>query len=91
MREQFRSFENLLDANENAQSQKDFYFFNLLVSITTRGEMFLGKHGAGLMTLAEFTKVVDEALQSQTLCFKSYSAAFLDESIDFGTEAPAIE
>ena len=47
--------------------------------------MFLGKNGAGLMTLAEFTKVVDEALMSQNLFFKTHSAAFLDDSIDFGT------
>jgi len=59
----------------------------LLLSVTPRGEMFIGKHGAGLMTLAEFTKVVEEALLSEQLCFKTYSAAFLDDSIDFGKGA----
>jgi len=50
--------------------------------------MFIGKHGAGLMTEAEFMKVLEEALMSQKLCFKTYSAAFLDDSIDFGNDAP---
>ena len=49
--------------------------------------MFSGKHGAGLMTEAEFLKVLEEALLSKKLNFKTSSAAFLDESIDFGNDA----
>lgn len=50
--------------------------------------MFIGKHGAGLMTEAEFMTLLEEAFMSNKLCFKTYSAAFLDDSIDFGNDAP---
>ena len=49
--------------------------------------MFIGKNGTGLMTYSEFIKVLEEALQSKKLRFKTHSAAFLDESIDFGNDA----
>ena len=42
----------------------DYQLLNLLVNIVPRGEMFIGKHGTGLMTLAEFTKVVEEGYES---------------------------
>ena len=29
--------------------------------------MFLGKHGTGLVTLAEFTKIIESAYESDTI------------------------
>ena len=39
------------------------------------------------MTLAEFTKIVEEAYESDQLKFHTTSAAFLDDSIDFNRDA----
>lgn len=83
----FRAFDNLIDAEDDSAMHFDYQLLHLLISIAPRGEMFIGKHGTGLMTLAEFTKVVDEGYESDSLKFKAQSAAFLDESIDFNRDA----
>ena len=87
MREHFRDFENLIDAQDNSDQNKEYQLFNLLVSFTPRGEMFIGKHGTGLMTITEFETLLDEAYLSDKLAYQSYSAAHLNESIDFGKDA----
>ena len=87
LNEHFRAFDNLIDAEDDSVMHFDYQLLNLLLSIVPRGEMFIGKHGTGLMTLAEFTKIVEEAYESDQLKFLAHSAAFLDESIDFNRDA----
>lgn len=84
MRESTLTLDYLMDAEENADKKRDYLIFNLLISQIPRGEMFIGKHGTGLMTAAEFVKVVEQANQAGQLSLRTHSAAFLDESIDFG-------
>ena len=65
LRERFRELPHLMEASEDSTALKNFLMLNLLVSVTPRGEMFMGKHGAGLMTEAEFIKILDEAHASK--------------------------
>ena len=58
LRDQFRDFENLIDAYDNSDQNKEYQLFNMLISVTPRGEMFIGKHGTGLMTSIEFDRVI---------------------------------
>lgn len=76
-----------MNADENSEKNFDYQLLNLFISVVPRGEMFIGKNGTGLMTLAEFTNIVDEGYQSGNLQFKTQSAAFLDDSIDFNRDA----
>lgn len=55
----FTNFDNLISADENDLMFKDLQYFNLLVEVAPRGQGFRGRHGTGLMTQAEFTKVVE--------------------------------
>ena len=87
LNEHFRAFDNLIDAEDDSTMHFNYQLLNLLLSIVPRGEMFIGKHGTGLMTLAEFTKIVEEAYESDQLKFLASSAALLDESIDFNRDA----
>lgn len=87
LNEHFRAFDNLIDAEDDSNMHFNYQLLNLLLSIVPRGEMFIGKHGTGLMTLAEFTKIVEEAYESDQLKFLASSAAFLDDSIDFNRDA----
>ena len=52
--------------------------------------MFIGKHGTGLITLSEFTKIVEMAFESDQLQYMTQSAALLDESIDFNRDVGQI-
>lgn len=54
----------MIEADDNLGMHKDYQIFDLLLNIVPRGEMFLGKHGTGLITLAEFTKIVEMAYES---------------------------
>lgn len=54
-------------ADENAEKSKDVLLLELLCSVTPRGEMFTGKHGTSLMTLQEFTKIIEEAYMADQL------------------------
>ena len=90
LREHFRVFDNLLDVEDDSSMHSDYQLLNLFINVVPRGEMFIGKHGTGLMTLAEFTNIVDEGYESDQLQFKAQSAAFLDDSIDFNRDAGGV-
>lgn len=64
---EFSNFDNLMTADDDSSMLKKFHLFNLLVSIAPRGHKFSGRHGTGLMTKAEFTKVVETAYDSGSL------------------------
>lgn len=51
-------------ADDDNGKLKNFHLFSLLVSIAPRGHKFSGRHGTGLMTRAEFVKVIDTAYES---------------------------
>ena len=87
LRDTLIGFDNLLMADENAEKSKDVLLLELLCSVTPRSEMFIGKHGTSLMTLNEFTKIVEEAFMSDQLQVKVQQAALLDDSIDFYRDA----
>ncbi len=56
---------------------------SLLTSIVPLGDKFSGKHGTGLVSLQEFTKIIEDAYMSEKLKYHARSVSFLDESIDF--------
>ena len=60
LKDHFGAFDNLMNADENSEKNFDYQLLNLFISVVPRGEMFIGKNGTGLMTLAEFTNIVDE-------------------------------
>ena len=84
--EHYRCCDNLIEVDDNPELHKDYQLFNLLLNTIPRGEMFLGKHGTGLVTLAEFTKIIESAYESDTIKYMTQSMAFLDDSIDFSAE-----
>jgi hypothetical protein len=86
LREKFNDIDNLLTAENDPDLHKRFQILNLLVTIVPLGEKFSGKHGTGLVSLAEFTKILDEAYMSDLLRYKN-TATFLDASIDFERDA----
>ena len=52
---------------DDSELHKEYQLVNLLTAIVPRGEMFIGKHGTGLITLSEFTKIVEMAFESDQL------------------------
>ena len=78
--------DNLLTAEDDVGLHKRFQILNLLVTVVPLGEKFSGKHGTGLVSLSEFTKILDEAYMSDLLKYQN-TAAFLDASIDFDRDA----
>ena len=84
LREHFRALDSLIDADDSSAMHKDYQLFNMLVNgVVPRGDNFIGKHGTGLITLAEYTNVVDEAFEADQLHFKAESLTNLNDSIDF--------
>jgi len=86
LREKFNEIDNLLAAENDADLHKRFLILTLLVTIVPLGEKFSGKHGTGLVSFAEFTKILDEAYMSDLLKYQN-TAAILDASIDFDRDA----
>ena len=65
LREHFRALDCLMDADDSSAMHKDYQLFNMLVNgVVPRGDNFIGKHGTGLVTLAEFTNVVEAAFEA---------------------------
>ena len=88
LRDHFRALDSLIDADDSSAMHKDYQLFNMLVSgVVPRGDNFIGKHGTGLVTLAEFTNVVEEAFEADHLHFKAESLTNLNDSIDFFRDA----
>ena len=68
LREHFRALDSLIDADDSSAMHKDYQLFSMLVSgVVPRGDNFIGKHGTGLVTLAEFTNVVEAAFEADQL------------------------
>ena len=91
LREHFRALDSLIDADDSSAMHKDYQLFNMLVNgVVPRGDNFIGKHGTGLVTLAEFTNVVEAAFEADQLQFKAESLTNLNDSIDFFRDASSL-
>jgi hypothetical protein len=86
LRVKMESAQDLIEADDDDTQHGNFASWNLIVSITPRGDLFRGINGSGFITFGEFQGVIQQAYESRSLYYRSKSMAFLDESINFDHE-----
>ncbi len=72
LKDVFKAFDNLIDAEDNSETQKAYLLFHVITQISDKGAEYAGKHGTGLMTKQEFTDVVEFAYVNDQLSYKPH-------------------